>query len=145
MDPFSAMGLTFGIAGLGAQVVGGIMGMNDQDKLMRAQSAQDRMLAQRDRLQQVRQLLSTSATVTQTGENTGVGSSSGVSGGRATAYGQAGQNINYINSQEMYGMVQTKDRQAIARDKSIMDAGQGLQNIGKDIFDMAGPLSQGAI
>lgn len=133
MDPFSIalMG-----AGMGAQVFGMFQQHSAEEKLMGAQLGQERMLAARDRLQQVRQLRTATAQVQQAGANQGVSGASSIAGGTSTAYGQAGQNIQYINNQQMFGQVITKDRQAIS------DA-QGIQQLGSDVFSIGSKISGG--
>lgn len=134
MDPFSTA-LAFG-----APVIGMIKGVFDaqsaQEKLMKTQLAQERMIAGRDRLNQVRQLRTATAAVQQQGANTGVAGSSAIAGGVATAYGQAGQNIQYINNQEMYGQKQTQERQSY-------NNAMGLQELSKDVFSIASSAASG--
>lgn len=129
MDP-TDLALTVGTGGLYGMIKGAFDSNSAQTKLMNAQLGQERMIAQRDRLNQVRQLRTATAAVQQQGANTGVSGSSGISGGTASAYGQAGQNIQYIDNQQMYGQKQTQDRMAI-------NSAQGLQDLGKDVFSIA--------
>lgn len=142
MDPFS-MALMGG--GMVAQIAGGIMGMNDQKRLMNTQLAQERMIAAKDRLNQVRQLRSASAAVDQAGANTGVSGSSSVAGGKAGVYDQVGNNIQFIDNQLRFGAQQTKERIAINQDQGLQQLGQGMEKLGGDVFDMAGPIQQGAL
>lgn len=117
-------------------VYGAIKGNEAQDKLMKAQLAQERMLAARDRLSQVRQTRTAMAQVQQAGANQGVSGSSAIAGGAATAYDQGAGNIQYINNQEMYGIAQTKDR------ISYNDA-MGIEELSKDVFSIAMSAAKG--
>lgn len=130
MDPLTLATTILGGGAIGAQVFGAIEGNKAQEGILKAQLGQERMLAQRDRLAQVRQLRTQTANVQQAGANTGVSASSSVAGGVGTVYGQVGQNIQLINNQQRFGQIITQDR-------INYNNAMGIEQLGSDVFNIA--------
>lgn len=126
-DPIS-IGLM--VAGTLVSTVGGVMNAQAQAKEVKAKERMAQVQAQHERLQQIRQARIAQANIIQAGTNQGVGSSSSVTTGASTAYGQAEQNISYINNQENIGAAIFKAQRQQINDQGIQSIGKGISDIG---------------
>jgi hypothetical protein len=131
MDPFTAIALISTLVGTGVGVAGSIKAQKASKDARGLQAAQDRIKAQRERTQQVRQMLTRRAEILQSGEEQGASGSSAVAGGVAGAQSAAFGNIQYISGQESFGKAMGKTSQRASEGQGLVTLGQGISAFGQ--------------
>jgi hypothetical protein len=131
MNLFTLIALASTLIGTGVGVAGSIKAQKAEKDARGIQAAQDRIKAQRERTQQVRQMMARRAEILQSGEEQGATGSSAVAGGVAGVQSAAFGNIQYIGAQEAFGRGMSAQSQRRSEGVGLVTLGKGISTFGQ--------------
>jgi hypothetical protein len=132
------------VAGIGAMVVGTVMGIKEQRKAGKEAKKANQFERQRANLQSARQKMEAvregrraMAEVQQNAENQGVSGSSVGQGGAGSVYSQTNSNLSFLDQYGYYSDQASKFLQQSANSKNKAGMWQSVAAAGEKVVDMS--------